>query len=191
MKWSWQILIFVGIFAFIVMMAKGGGGCPTRQPVGAAPGAKIVAVTVAGRPTPEEKQLSPASFAIQAEVADTEQTRRQGLIGRGGLQPGCGILYVYPEPQKPQFVWSAMSFPVSDAFLGPDGTILAVRDAAAHDPATYTPEAPAKFVLEVRRGWFEDRGLKAGDKLVLPAELTGRAAATTAQTKPEPPSAPQ
>ena len=191
MKWSWQILIFVGIFAFIVMLSKGGGGCQTQQPVGAAPGAKIVTVTVAGRPTADEKQLSPASFAIQAEVADTEQTRKQGLIGRGGLAPGCGILYVYPEPQKPQFVWSTMSFPVSDAFLSPDGTILAVRDAAAHDSATYTPDAPAKFVLEVRRGWFEDRGLKAGDKLVLPSELTGQVSATPAQTKPEIPSAPQ
>ena len=191
MKFSWQIFMFLGIFVLMALLMKGGGGCPSQQPIGAPPGAKIVTITAAGRPGPEEKSLSPDSFAIKAEVADTQAKRSQGLLGRGGLEPGCGMLYVYPEPQKPPFVWATMGFAVSDAFLSPDGTILALQDAKAHDPATYTPEEPVKFVLEVRNGWFADRGLKKGDKLVLPAELAGQAAPAKAVEKAAPPSAPQ
>ncbi len=76
---------------------------------------------------------------MQAEVASTPEARQAGLVGRGGLQPGYGMLYVYPEPQQTKFEWSKMTFPVSDAFLGDDGTILAIHQAAAHDSTPYTP----------------------------------------------------
>jgi uncharacterized membrane protein (UPF0127 family) len=175
-----QILPFLGIALLMVLLLKG-GGCPTSRPVGAPPGARVVTISVAGRPDPQEKDLSAASFSIQAEVADTVETRRQGLTGRGGLEPGHGMLYVYPEPQQPEFEWSKMGFPVSDAFLAPDGTILAIQQAAAHDQAAYTPEQPAKFVLELRSGWFQDRGVKAGDRLVLPADLAGAQAGRAAE----------
>jgi uncharacterized protein len=193
-KWSWQILIFVAIFLLIGVLMKGGRGCQTSQPVGPPAGARFVTVSVAGRPTPQEKDLAAASFAIRAELADTDQARRQGLVGRGGLEPGCGMLYVYSQPQKPKFDWSQMSFAVSDAFLAPDGTILAIQQADEHEAVTYAPAQPVKFVLEVRHGWFEDRDVKVGDRLVLPPELTGgtRAAAPVqAAPAPEAQPAPQ
>jgi uncharacterized membrane protein (UPF0127 family) len=190
-KWSWQILVFVGIFLLMSLLVKP-GGCTPSQPAGPPPGARFVTVSVAGRPAPAEKDLSAASFTLQAEVADTAEARGQGLIGRQGLQPGYGMLYVYPEPQQPKFDWSQMSFPVTDAFLAPDGTILALHQAAAHDATSYTPDKPVKLVLEVRSGWFEDRGIKAGDRLVLPPELGGPATpAATIGPAPAPKAAPQ
>lgn len=172
MKWLWQVLIFVAVFLLMSLLVRQ-GGCTQPQPMGTPPNARIVDVSVAGRPTVRESDLSAASFIIHAEVAETQQARIQGLVGRAGLQPGYGMLYVYPQAQKARFDWSTMSFSVSDAFLAPDGTILDIHQAAAHDPTPYTPQKPAQFVLEVRRGWFADRGVKAGDRIILPADLTG------------------
>lgn len=90
------------------------------------------------------------------------------------------MLYVYPGPQQPRFEWSQMGFPVSDAFLDATGAILAIHQAADHDQAVYTPPQPVRFVLEVRAGWFKDRGVKAGDRLELPPGLTGPGAPAAA-----------
>jgi uncharacterized membrane protein (UPF0127 family) len=171
-KWLYQALIFLAVFLLMGLFVKQGGCTPPRA-TGTPPGARIVDLSVAGRPTPQETDLAAASFTIHAEVADTQQARQQGLVGRAGLQPGYGMLYVYPEPRQAKFDWSQMSFAVSDAFLAPDGTILDIQQAGEHDPTPYTAPNPVKFVLEVRQGWFADRGVKAGDRIVLPADLTG------------------
>ncbi len=186
MKWSRQIVIFIAIFLMVGLFMRP-GGCTGSRPAGPAPGARFVTVSVAGRPRPDEKDLAAPSFTVQAEVADTSQSRQKGLVGRDGLQPGYGMLYVYPGPQRPKFDWSQMAFPVSDAFLGPDGAILDIRQIAEHEQGAYTPKEPVRFVLEVRGGWFQDRGVRVGDRLVLPDELTGQEApAATVEPAPAP-----
>ncbi len=192
MKWARQVVIFLAIFMMVGLFMKP-GGCTGGQQAGPPPGARFVPVSVAGRPGADEKDLSPSSFTVQAEVASTPEARRAGLVGRGGLQPGYGMLYVYPAPQQPKFDWAQMGFPVSDAFLGDDGTILAIHQAAEHDQTPFTPLQPMRFVLEVRKGWFLDHGVKAGDRMVLPADLIPKEApapAPTAGPSPTPAPAP-
>jgi len=188
-KWYQQLVIAMVLFMLVGLVFR--GGCPAAQPMGAPPGARIVEVVVAGRPGPGEERLSPASFTIRAEVADTQQKRRQGLVGRRGLAPGHGMLYVYEEPSTPPFDWSAMKFPVSVAFIAPDGTIVDIHRAAAGDPGEYSPPNPIRYALEVRAGWFQDRGITPGDRLILPPELAAQPATPPAdESDEEAPAAP-
>ncbi len=184
MNWKKHIVIFLVVFLVVGLLTRG-QGCPraAQRQVGPPEGATIVTITPEPNPAEGSDELASVSYRIEAEVADTAQKRSRGLTERGGLMPGAGILYVYDEPQQPTFNWKQMSFPVSVAFLDVDGTIIDIHKAAPRDPQTYEPPRPVRYVLEVRHGWFEDRGIEPGDRLSVPqvpeaedAETAGGAA---------------
>jgi hypothetical protein len=172
MNWKRHIITFVIIFLVVGLLLAPRGGCPGAAPRGAArpPDARIVSLTVAGRPAAEDR-LAPRSYTIRAEVADTVQKRQAGLSERRGLEPGYGMLYVYEEPRRPEFSWQYMSFPVSAAFMRGDGTIAEIHRAAPQESGVFVPADSVLYALEVRDGWFADRNLGPGDRLELPQEL--------------------
>ncbi len=172
MNWKKHIIIMLGVF-IVVGLLFGRGGCPPGPGAGRPGDARVVELHVPGRPA-EGLPRSDYSYTIQAEVADTPEKRQKGLSGRSALEPGYGMLYVYEEPSRPDFAWPKGHIKVSAAFLKADGTIAETYTPMLEDTGDRkTAEEPVKFVLEVRAGWFDDRGLKAGDRLVVPADLRG------------------
>jgi uncharacterized membrane protein (UPF0127 family) len=132
-----------------------------------------VELTVVDAPHADGR-LSPHSYVIRAEAADTKEKRQRGLAGRPGLEPGYGMLYIYEEPLRPEFSEAGTPFPLSVAFIREDGTIAELVATEANDPARFTSQEPIKYVLEVRPRWFEDRGLGVGRRRRLPEGLTGQ-----------------
>lgn len=171
MNWKRQILIFLAIFAVVGLLTRG-GGCPGASQGGRPADAEVVELSVAGAPA-EDLSRSEYSYTLRAEVADTAEKRRKGLSGRGALEPGYGMIYVYEEPKRPEFAWGEDYPEVSAAFLGEDGTIARIYTPSDR-PDRLTPEEPVKFLLEVRQGWFEDRGVKAGDRLEIPNDVSAK-----------------
>jgi len=129
--------------------------------------------------------LSKLSYTIHAEVADTPQKRRQGLSGRPGLEPGYGMLYVYDEPTRPEFSEAETPFPLSVAFIAADGSITEIQRTDANDPRIIKPAEPVKYALEVRSGWFEDRGVRPGEAFRIPPIVPPPARETPAPTAPD------
>jgi len=172
MNWKSHLLTFVLLFLVVVLFAQ---TCRPRRPSGAVPppDARFVTLTLEGRP----ERLTGLSYEVRAEVADTQEKRQRGLSGRAGLEPGYGMLYVYDEPQQPKFSQAATRFPLSAAFLRDDGTVAEIRDTQAGDPSVIQPAEPVRYVLEVRAGWFEDRGVGRGSRFQLPDDLTAPPAA--------------
>ncbi len=171
MNWKKNIIIFVAVFLLIAMFVRP-GGCAGQGGAGRPPEAEVVTLKVPGKPDAEHR--SSYSYTLRAELADTDQKRQKGLSERRGLEQGYGMLYVYEESKKRKFSEEQTSFPLSVAFLDKDGTILGIRRTEPHEPGTFEPEQPARYVLEARQGWFEDRGLGKGDRLELPSGLTSR-----------------
>ena len=100
---------------------------------------------------------------LVAEVAATPEQRSTGLMHRFSLQPDHGMVFVFERPE-PQGFWMKNTFiPLSIAFVGPDGRILNVDDMAPHDESTHPSRGPALYALEMRKGWFAERGIAAGD----------------------------
>lgn len=159
MNWRRHIIAFLVIFAlgaFVVMRMR---AC--TMPAPARPGVRRGPFVV----------VEIDRWTIKAELADTPRKRLEGLQHRQALVPGSGMLFVFDETCVPEFWMKDVSIPLSVAFISSDGTIVSIRQMAPIDEAWVLPPQPCDYALEVRRGWFEDRGVCAGHKVVLPTEL--------------------
>ncbi len=111
---------------------------------------------------------------LKAEVAADMNTRTVGLMNRFSLKPDTGMIFVFAESQPLGF-WMKNTFvPLSIAYIDRDGVIINILDMKAHDETAHPSAGPALYALEMKQGWFKERGIVAGDK-VLGLEKAGKA----------------
>ena len=101
--------------------------------------------------------LSIDGHKITAEVAATPDRRAMGLMHRFSLQPDHGMVFVFERPAPQGFM------PLSIAFVGTDGRILNIDEMLPQDESTHLSRGPALYAIEMRKGWFTERGIKSGD----------------------------
>jgi hypothetical protein len=53
--------------------------------------------------------------------------------------------------------------PLSIAFIGSDGRILNIEDMAPLTESTHPSRGAALYALEMKKGWFAERGIAIGD----------------------------
>lgn len=107
-------------------------------------------------------ELTAGFHRIEAEVAADQPNRMQGLMHRKSMAPNQGMLFVFPVPER-HCMWMRNTFlPLSVAFLDDQGKILNIEDMKPQTETSHCAIAPARFALEMNRGWFSDKGLKAG-----------------------------
>jgi len=110
-------------------------------------------------------QLSIKGHRLVAETATTTATRTTGLMHRFSLKPDHGMLFVFDVPQPLAF-WMKNTFvPLSIAFIGADGRILNIEDMAPQTKATHPSRGLALYALEMKKGWFAERAIVAGDRV--------------------------
>ncbi len=108
--------------------------------------------------------LKVGGHKITAEVAATPEQRATGLMHRFSLKPDHGMIFVF-DRAEPQGFWMKNTFiPLSIAFIGSDGRIINIVDMAPHDERTHWSGGLAQYALEMRKGWFAERGIKPGDR---------------------------
>jgi len=123
--------------------------------------ALALATAVAAAQLPE-LALSVNGQRVTVEVANTEAARMQGLMHRRMLPESRGMLFVFPE-QGLHGMWMVNTYvPLSVAFLDEGGVIINVADMEPHTRATHPAARPAKYALEVNRGWFAKYEIKPG-----------------------------
>ena len=109
--------------------------------------------------------LTAGMHVIQAEVAVSPQERAIGLMHRKSMPANNGMLFVFEEP-NPQCFWMKNTrLPLSIAFLAEDGSVVNIADMKPMDETSHCSEKPVRFALEMNKGWFAKRGIKAGSKL--------------------------
>ena len=110
-------------------------------------------------------ELKIGSSRLVAEVAATLPTRTTGLMNRFSLRPDHGMLFVFESPQ-PQAFWMRNTYiPLSIAFIGADGRILNIEDMAPRTEDTHPSRGAALYALEMKKGWFAERRIGAGDRV--------------------------
>jgi hypothetical protein len=123
----------------------------------------VVALGAAAAATLPTVPLSINGHKITAEVAATLEHRATGLMHRFSLQPDHGMVFVF-ERAEPLAFWMKNTFiPLSIAFIASDGRIINVDDMAPQDETSHRSKGPALYALEMRKGWFAERGIRAGD----------------------------
>ncbi|MEF8793714.1 DUF192 domain-containing protein [Thiohalorhabdus sp.] len=119
---------------------------------------------------------------LPAEVAATADSRTTGLSGRDRLGPNRGMLFVWNRSARRRFWMKGTRIPLSIAFLDKRGRIINIHRMPPPPSGRpqdgyrrYPSHGPARFALEVNRGWFSAHGIEAGSRchFRLPAGIAG------------------
>ena len=110
-------------------------------------------------------ELNAGLYRIEAEVANSERTRETGLMFRRQMAAGHGMLFVFPQPTLECMWMKNTLIPLSVAFIDADGEILNIEEMAAQTENSHCSEGPARYALEMSRGWFSGKGITAGARL--------------------------
>jgi uncharacterized membrane protein (UPF0127 family) len=106
--------------------------------------------------------LTVGDHKVTAEVVVTPEQRAVGLMHRFSLKPDHGMLFVF-ERSEPLSFWMKNTFiPLSIAFIGADGRIVNIEDMKPQTEDTHWSKGPALYALEMRKGWFAERGIGPG-----------------------------
>ena len=107
---------------------------------------------------------------VRVEIADDVFEQSRGLMYRTALAEDRGMLFVYPDEEKRSFWMRNTLIPLSIAFMDSEGRIVDIQDMKPldDDPPHYVSAEPAQYALEVNKGFFEEHGVKVGDRAKLP-----------------------
>jgi len=111
---------------------------------------------------------------IEAEVADTYQTRAKGLKHRDSLPKDHGMIFVYPDEDYLEFWMKDTKVPLSIAYIKADGWIAQISDMKPFSLETCRSQMRVKYALEMEQGWFAANGVKVGDRAVIPPSVVAK-----------------
>lgn len=104
--------------------------------------------------------------AIDIEIADTPDTRTQGLMWRRTMEEKQGMLFIMEE-NEPQSFWMLNTYLSLDIiYVNEDQEIVSIQANTTPQSTQSVPSgAPAKYVVEVVAGFCERFGLQVGDRI--------------------------
>ena len=106
--------------------------------------------------------LTVGTHKLTAEIARTPEQQMVGLMNRFSLKPDHGMIFVYERPEPLSFWMRNTYIPLSIAFIGADGRILNIEDMRPQTDETHWSKGPALYALEMKKGWFAERGIGPG-----------------------------
>ena len=111
---------------------------------------------------------------VVAEVAATAEERSEGLMYRDDVPDGTGMLFVFQDNAVRSF-WMANTYvPLDIAYLDPSFRVVDIMQMEPLITESYVSRAPAMYGLEVRQGWFGERGIEVGDQAEIVFGSRGR-----------------
>lgn len=124
----------------------------------------LIATAHAQTPMPR-MELTAGFYRIEAEVAANQKNRMQGLMHRRSMPPNEGMIFVFTQEDR-HCMWMRNTFlPLSVAFLDSEGRILNIEDMEPQTEDNHCASAPARFALEMNKGWFAGKGIKPGQRI--------------------------
>ena len=124
----------------------------------------LAAVPALAQPLPVV-EIKAGMHLVRAEVAADYSSRARGLMHRRSLAPNAGMLFVF-EDAALHCMWMKNTYvPLSVAFLDEKGEIINIADMEPQSERSHCATRPARYALEMERGWFAQRGVKPGARL--------------------------
>jgi uncharacterized protein len=110
-------------------------------------------------------KLSAGMHQIDAQLAQTPEQRQTGLMWRKDMPLHEGMLFIFEQPSQQCFWMKNTLLPLTAAFVADDGTIVNLEDMKPQTTEPHCSTKPVRYVLEMNKGWFAKKGIKAGSKL--------------------------
>lgn len=110
-------------------------------------------------------KISAGMHLIDAQVAMQPDERATGLMFRQSMPQQEGMLFVFEQAGQQCFWMKNTVLPLTAAFVADDGTIVNLADMKPLDLNSHCSAQPVRYVLEMNKGWFQKKGIKAGMRL--------------------------
>jgi hypothetical protein len=110
-------------------------------------------------------KLSAGMHLIDTQVALTPEQRQTGLMFRKEMPQHEGMIFVFEQAAQQCFWMKNTLLPLTAAFVADDGTIVNMADMKPQTLDSHCSSQPVRYVLEMNKGWFAKKGIKAGSKL--------------------------
>lgn len=99
---------------------------------------------------------------VVAEVASLPAQREQGLMNRDAVPDGTGMLFVFPDSEHRSFWMKDTPVALDVAFFDDRWRVAGIKQMEPMDETLTDSDVPTAVALEVRQGWFADRGIAVG-----------------------------
>jgi uncharacterized membrane protein (UPF0127 family) len=110
-------------------------------------------------------QLNAGMHLIRAEVAADYSSRMTGLMHRASMPSNAGMLFIFDEATTHCMWMKNTLIGLSVAFIDERGTIINVEEMEPQTEDSHCAGRPARYALEMNRGWFDARGIKPGSRI--------------------------
>jgi uncharacterized membrane protein (UPF0127 family) len=115
---------------------------------------------------------APSGTKLSLEVADTQESREQGLSGRAGIEGNDGMLFIFDGPGRYGFWMKDMHFAIDMVWVNKEGVVVYVEENISPDtyfnmnpPRVYMNGPAASYVLELKPGEAQKDGMYLGTKV--------------------------
>ena len=152
--------VVVAVGVMVAACVGGGGGGVVEQRVS---GMLDAAAQEPGpRPDTGQAWVIFGTDTVLAEVASLPEQRARGLMNREAVPDGTGMLFVFPTIEERAFWMKDTPVSLDAAVFDEDYRIVAIVQLEALDETVVDAGAPTAFALEVRSGWFAEKGIEVG-----------------------------
>lgn len=142
-------------------------GCSSPAPVPAPSSSSSSAAAAAPQPVGGPRVLFPDGFVVAVEIAADDEMRAQGLMYRDHIDPGKGMLFVFPRDDVFSFWMKNTRIPLDMIWIDANRRVVGIREkvppCVVEDCPSYGPGVIARYVLEVGGGEAARHRLKVGD----------------------------
>lgn len=114
--------------------------------------------------------FSPSGVSVMAEKADSPERRAAGLMRRTTLGEREGMLFYFAETSYHSFWMYNTPLPLTIVFLDDRYTVVDIQDMepcvgkSADQCPTYTTKLPARYALEVNKGFAARHRIDVGHR---------------------------
>lgn len=119
----------------------------------------------------KKKKITLGSKTLVVEIAETPDQHERGLMFRDKMGPDEGMLFIFKN-EETRFFWMKNTLiDLSIGYFDKNGTLIDVQEMVSGkgvpDPQlpSYASAKPAKYALEMSKGWFDKNKVKIGTKL--------------------------
>jgi uncharacterized membrane protein (UPF0127 family) len=116
-----------------------------------------------------EMKIGDRAFTL--EIANTESTRRTGLMKRDAMDDDHGMIFVFGEENERSFWMSNTRIPLDILYVDASGKIVSIHSMKPYDLGSTPSNGPAKYAIELNKGLAAAAGVKPGDTLIIPSEV--------------------
>jgi uncharacterized membrane protein (UPF0127 family) len=109
----------------------------------------------------ETKVFKVCGKQLSLEVADSDEERSVGLMHREGIPQGTGMIFIFEDDSVRHFWMRHVPFDIDIGYFDSKGklvkalTMLGTSPLMADDRLPrYSSEKPARFAIEVEKGFF-------------------------------------